>query len=97
MSINDPVHNEGSDVCELFEVLESVNEFLGLLCPHHVIFSHTSHEFFLILIVFILVALDDHFYETLETYSADDWLIDKINFQNFIRRLLMLNWRSTTC
>lgn len=70
--------------------------------PKHVLPRKIFHQFFLVLLIFRLIALSNHSHKALKPNSINYWLVDKFNFQKLIRRFSLdcrstSSWRLSLC
>jgi hypothetical protein len=86
MSVNDSIHQAWSDLCKRFNIFERIENFDSLPCPKHVLPRKVFHQFFLVLLIFRLIALTNHTDKALKPNSINYWLVDKFNFQKLIWR-----------
>ena len=92
MSIHYSVHEERSNFGKRFEIFEGVQEFHSLSCPEHMFTSKVADHFFLILLIFILIALGYHSNKALKGMIWYYWLINEVNLEDLLW-YYCLNWK----
>lgn len=81
MPVDDPVHEERSYLGESLLVFEAVHDFYNLPCPEHMFSAQTANDLLLILLIFVMIALDNHANKALEADSRDNRLVNEFDLE----------------